>query len=130
MHALQILNKAVQDCEDYNAATIHITTGWQPGPGHVVKVLPGHERVLSDRPTGMDLLAYVEDNIDTLEAGENYLNVVAERDFWGNADWHLNVATVTPTEQEYRLVKAFTDKVTLQNPVLERLLQEAKHLRW
>ena len=99
MHALQILNKAIQDCEDYNLVTIHITTGRQPGPGHVVKTLPGRERVLSDRPIGLDLLAYVADNIDALEACENYLNVVAKRDFWGNADWHLNVATVTPTEQ-------------------------------
>ena len=119
MHALQILNKAVQDCEDYRNVTIHITTGRQPGPGHVVKVLPGHERVLSDRPTGMDLLAYVEVNIDALEAGENYLNVEAERDFWGDADWHLNVATVTPTEQEDKFLSAFisrTDGWTIPKP--------------
>ena len=89
MKALQILNRAVQACEDHGGVTIHVDSGHQPNTGFGVSTHKARERVLSDRPTGQDLLAYVQDNIDLLEASENYLGVWEE-----GGDWYLDVTQV------------------------------------
>jgi len=93
MNALQILNRAVQACEDDAGVTIHVDTGLQPSTGFGVSNHTDRERILSDRPTGQDLLAYVEDNIDLLEDPNYYLWVRYAGDYY-DFSWHLNVLRV------------------------------------
>jgi len=88
-NALQILNRAAQACEDHGGVTIHVDTGHQPGTGFGVSTHKNRERILSDRPTGPDLLNYVQDNIDLLHLPDRYLGV------WRDGDqWYLDVTQV------------------------------------
>ena len=93
MNALQILNRAVQACEDHGGVTIQVNSGHQPNTGFGVSTHKARERILSDRPTGQDLLAYVEDNLDLLEDQHYYLWVRATEDDY-DVYWHLNVLHV------------------------------------
>ena len=88
-NALQILNRAVQSCIDHQGVTIHVDTGVQPGTGFGVSIHKDRERILSDRPTGGDLLYYVQDNYDLLVLPDHYLGVWEDE-----GEWYLDVTQV------------------------------------
>jgi hypothetical protein len=88
-NALQILNRALQSCIDHKGVTIHVDTGVQPGTGFGVSTHKDRERILSDMPTGGDLLNYVMDNYDLLAKPDRYLGVWEDE-----GEWYLDVTQV------------------------------------
>jgi len=89
MDWLIMLHHALQACEEHGGVTIHVNSGHQPNTGFGVSTHKERERILADRPTGEDLLAYIKDNLDLLGEPQNYLGVWKE-----GSDWYLDVTQV------------------------------------